>query len=837
MTYKHADMHKLLAKSLKLSGKPVYLVEHSLEVAQRCLTLADAIGVSDKHLRVSAYLSGLLHDVGKAARSIQDFFGGDKEDEAPTPNTLYHHEISWGVVSQVLPASCLKSSSSTPPFPNDLKDSLLTAIYWHHAQPSRMDTDAGYVPLRGKTGDICMAGQEDFHRVHELAKLLLSHPDTPAELGWAQEVWIKEAMAPEAVTPRSSDKVPDLVMACSNNRHTEILCINAVSMLLRALLIRADREVSSGAAFGTFAGLGVVHDMPLPAGFDGTRWDMQRKVVDRIAKEWEASSSPVVINAPGGFGKTSIGLLSAMRVGGRVLWVCPRNEVASSVYHNILSELGNFGDTSTTVELFLGSRVVCRSPGNQENPFESSIVVTNVDNLLKGTCDNDSSAVNVYSALDRTVVFDEYHEFLRTGGLFYVFAMLLLARAEFCRGSRTLLLSATGNAFPIEDLLGLTNPPAYLPGRYEHMPPAHEKPYRVSLIDSPSRIRLNPGDVAIFNSVHNTQVLLRRGEADIVAHGSFAKEDRESLMDALDRMFGKKGSSSQLPRVSAAMILQAAKDISFLRMTESINSPESTMQRLGRLNRWGRQDSAEFSVLLPFRESPGHFSWSSESSGSSMQASRELTGLWSQFLKKAVRGGCATMTLREMYGLYNKFSSEHEEVLRNEALGLLIASSEQAAKVRPLRLAHRGSTRKDGAVSSARGTLRSVEASFYFAPKNSCGRYGCAGGGDGVVLSIQDSYLQELFEKDAWTWKGIADLCKQLKVQKAFPELVEELESLSKGKRKGSEDSLVSARVWRNLARSENMPYPSRTWVYDKVEDTRARSEGRVGPGLVKSPS
>ena len=88
------------------------------------------------------------------------------------------------------------------------------------------------------------------------------------------------------------------------------------------------------------------------------------------------------VNAPAGFGKTILGLLWAFNSNKKIIWVCPRNTVAESVYRSITEELKFFNIDFLSTELFLSGEVK-KNNILFEGDFKSDIIVTNIDNFSR----------------------------------------------------------------------------------------------------------------------------------------------------------------------------------------------------------------------------------------------------------------------------------------------------------------------------------------------------------------------------------------------------------------------------------------------------------------------
>lgn len=846
MMAKVRRVEEMLAKSC---GEP--LVEHCLAVARLCLLKARDAGWP-KPMQEAAYLSGLLHDVGKALPGFQVHLHAKVDpllegyDAELSRSTVMHHEASWAAARLMLPDSAklvCRPVGRGEGTSSEVLSAVLTAVYWHHSQPSRW-VDGVLTPARRSVSEVLPPADLSARTSCglALAELFREASEDPClcDLPEARALW---AGVPALLGNNGEDTtgIPPLV-PLSGKSDGIVKFADYTTMALRSVLIASDREISSGMLVHSCSAA-AVPPLRKPEEYDQVRWDRQEAFVDAMIEGWEAwENQPVVVNAPAGFGKTALGVSVASRLGGQVFWVCPRNEVATSVYHSILKELDAVGSTRS-VELFLGGRQ--KAHRGCDNDFQSSIVVTNIDNLLKGTCDNRASAGHMWPALSSTVVFDEYHELPNTGGLLYYFLTFMNARTRLMASARTVLLSATGHSVPscLWDSAQVST--RHLPERYKHAPAAHTKPYHVGVCRDPSTVVLGPGSVSIFNSVANAQGVARRHgvTSTICVHSGFCDEDYKDLMDFLEKEFGKGGARSAV--VSSAPVLQAAKDISFIDMYESVSSAENTIQRLGRDNRWGQESSARFTIIVPEDKSPKTEHWNprSEDSARALQVGKPLGSAWKKEVLRFIGDGGKVLTLDEVYQWYNSFCEVHaSDILASYSEGSggreLKKSAEEAGKVYPTKVV--GSKGQHYERSGAEGNLRNPEAAYFVAPL--CYQAGAADGGGGdfddqVVLPLAEEQLADLCERDQWTAKGLLAATSRMTALGKLPDLAASLRGwaaphCSKGGK--SMDRQYPLADWRRLARKETTPYPTEQWVYQRYSDPCLRSTGVLGLGLEK---
>jgi CRISPR/Cas system-associated endonuclease/helicase Cas3 len=436
---------------------------------------------------------------------------------------------------------------------------------------------------------------------------------------------------------------------------------------IRNCVIPADRLVSSGEIQSTSDIDGVINKIinkesksvfTPPYGVN-ERWYDQLEVVEK-------AEQTTIVKAPAGFGKTLTGVMWALKQNKKVLWVCPRNIIAETVYETILKEVKALGYGDTSVELYLTNKV--QKSNNGSKGFDCDIIVTNIDNYLKPSLDNNEidklHMINVCP-----VIFDEYHEFVCENALFGCFVNLMKVRNRLTN-SESLLLSAT--PINLTDLWdGLQNKTKILPensGVNRHYNAAHNKSYSINIINEEvnniserieNEVNKNTSTLCVINSTKNVQ--LNKGFLfDGIFHAKYDKCDKENIINSLNDNYGKNSErvGSKLNFIGTK-ILQTSMDISFLNLIESVISPESTLQRIGRIDRWG--DYGETPKITIFNTKNR-----SEEGAKNVDYSKNLTIKWFSFLKEKFKN-VDKVTLNELYVLYNDFS-----VIEAESIELYI---------------------------------------------------------------------------------------------------------------------------------------------------------------------
>lgn len=371
---------------------------------------------------------------------------------------------------------------------------------------------------------------------------------------------------------------------------------------------------------------------------------------ERLSKQNEIISEcgkTTIINAPAGFGKTIMGLLWGFKNDKKIIWVCPRNFVAESVYESIINELKRLNLNDINVELFLTNEVKKNNYDlNFKDGFTSDIIVTNIDSFLFTSISN-SKLNYLYLTNDVNVIFDEYHELVTDTGIMSLFVNIMKIRHQILN-SQTLLLSAT--YLPVNEFWDCDDiKTKILPSKYQHYKAVHDKQYQLNIVNEPN-IAYN--SLTILNSISLAQEYKIKTNAKHLIHSKFEQEDRKNQVNMLLGLYGKDSIRNINKNfVIGTHIVQASLDVSFNDLNESILSPESTMQRIGRCDRWGDyQNESKINIFTP----PD----SSEAYVIDNLYDTKLNKLWFETIKKY--NGKA-LTLNELYIVYNNFSSENEK--------------------------------------------------------------------------------------------------------------------------------------------------------------------------------
>ena len=447
----------------------------------------------------------------------------------------------------------------------------------------------------------------------------------------------------------------------------------------------------------------------LPNDYSKERFDIQVQCVDSCTSD---PCNTVIAKGPAGFGKTLIGILWTFEKGDHSIWVCPRNAVATSVYENIIREFKNL-NIKKSVELYLTGKRTENGLYNPSNEliseFEADIVVTNIDNLLNPLVSN-RTAHRLFSILSSNVVLDEFHEFVSEVPLFAAFITYMRARHQVCSGIKTLLLSATPSTL---NMLWDTDDRKtdILPNGDSHYAPIHDQAYSIKFdtsYESPKQ-----GSFNFRNAVKLAQNYYKTYHTNHIAHSHYLKEDIDIKLANIKKSFGKKGDGVKKGEsVSSAPILQAAMDISAQHLVDCLCSPEDSMQRIGRCNRWNEVIDASITFVDDTSRE--------ETTIVNILYNSTLRKLWLNFLKTSLSGK-DSVTLKELYKLYNSFNQKNQDLITIYLKNKYINGTKRLTLFGPRKL--RGMAENKTGKKVGGKNLRSPFGQGYFVLRNKEGNW------------------------------------------------------------------------------------------------------------------
>ena len=567
----------------------------------------------------------MLHDIGKCMESFQNILNSGKEIKQKKFDKLWlHNQVGWCFLLDYF------------------KDNnILDSIYWHHGV---------------------------FDKIKNSSDIKISIEDKKNMLEYLTQTGIKFNFK------KSSTKSEPEFFNSDKDYEKRIKNIDE-QYLIRSCVISADRLSSqynisdvddllnNNIKISDIVKLHIIKKQIYyeKSPYDNDRFKRQEKIVFDINN---SKKNTFIIKAPAGFGKTLIGLLFSFKRNKKTIWVCPRNIVAESVYNSIMEELNIFNISNLKVQLYLTGEIV-QSNCSDTKAFDADIIVTNIDNYLSPNVNN-ANMDRLYLIKSADVIFDEYHELDSELALFSCFISIMRNRNNKC-DCKTLLLSATPK--PMEFLWETKNKTVLLPNANKHYLAAHTKPYHIT---NQFNLTTNSSDLYIYNAIKTAQNHKKNDDNEsILFHSKFETSKKLQIKELVYNLYGKKSNRSlHNKNVVGTHIIQASLDLSFKNLTDSVLSPESSLQRIGRCNRWGYYQESNINIIKVDNES--------EKASIRNLYDTELSNLWFNYVNDNLVGK-NNITLDKIYVHYNKFNKinsilikEHLKIKYQDSLDKLI---------------------------------------------------------------------------------------------------------------------------------------------------------------------
>ena len=619
----------------------------------------------------------LVHDIGKLNKKFQKLLKSKKEKTNEDEKNKYtHNEISYAFVTTYLN--------------HKYYDYIRNATLFHHSI---------------KYG----------RKINELIPNKILSTISDQDLAYMKEYVIKYVNkdylhTDENIIESNGLIKPNKFYSDKFNPNNFVEDYNVVLSLVRMCVISADRIVSqfepNDLNYTNYITNSIKKENPYtiikPQTYNQERFDTQKNIAEQASQK-----KTTVVKAVAGFGKTLTGLLWNSKSDKKLLWVCPRNVVAESVYHEIIEELNNCGINNVSVELYLtGERQKQLNAKDEE--FSSDIIVTNIDNFLKPNFDDKLGKKN-YFINSCDIVFDEFHEFVTGDALFSLFINFMRLR-NCITNSRTMLLSATPSI--ISYLWStLNNETLILPNNDEHYKATHNKPYHFRIGDGfkPSEIKNN--ELYVHNTIKGAQEFKRltKDKPSKLIHSRFNDKTRESLFTELLNIYGKHSDiNAEKPTLISTLLVQASLNISVKALYDSVLSPETLLQRIGRTNRFGTYSEAYITLCQ---------NYSSGKEGEAKIITHlydiELSKLWYNHM---VKYDGRDLTLDEIYIIYNDFNKEQYNNIRRYIIKMCNESQDRLSTIHPIKK----NNNKNGVIvyTVDSNKLRSSKNSAYIIAKN-----------------------------------------------------------------------------------------------------------------------
>ncbi len=674
--------------------------------------------VPDDKLGEVVYIAGCWHDIGKIDIGFQDWIKLNKKfKEIPEEGEHIdkktgkfswqkyprHNEFSLLLCEILFDANILNNTKTL--------DIIKHAVYWHHAKP-----------LRGKKYEI-KGVVGIFNKMSNFEKI---YSDTIDNL--------KGIFASIDELSNSYDEIDLKISTIKIPRFDDIeeklegidlpkykryslkeklegyklnIGINAKNAIARTAIVTADRLVSGLTAkelesyidnktLESLMDRALHQDRGLSSqikdcldGFENRypnseRNKEQKKVAQELADE---EINIGVLKGSAGCGKTKIALEWALKTSAkRIYWVCPRVQVCEGIYADLGSDeyLPN-----SSLEIVTGEIKKRRVDGKEEKEdtpenelFSSDIVITTIDQIVNSITTH-KYITTFMDFMNAHVVFDEYHEYINMQGFNLLFAELIEAKKMQQTDEsypNTLLVSATPNPLFVKEFLRL-NDEAMV-----EMKSFNNSDYKIEFVEyddkdestNPLMLEQNSKNTFVIS---NTAIMAQRSfiehqakENAILFHSKFIPKDKKHLFDEIFDAFKKEG-TKKYDVLRSGPVIQASLNITCDKMISEMTHAENFLQRLGRLDRFGKNSDVNvYTIAITDGVKNG------KSKDGSSHFLKDLDALqsskvWYEFLDNNRK---ESYTINEIYTLYETFYKDEnaKKFIRQDLISALKKSVE-----------------------------------------------------------------------------------------------------------------------------------------------------------------
>jgi CRISPR-associated endonuclease/helicase Cas3 len=670
------------------------LVNHSIATGHIAKYIIETI-YNDNKLANVAFISGCLHDLGKIDETFQTWANktSKKKLNFATPESGEHIEEKkfsfekyprHNEISLLLTYLLMDEDNKTVNKNN--KKSLLHSIYWSHAKPIRKEDfkNLAFVYNLFKNNSL-----DNLNSLIEKTKSFIKELDTLTDIGLSLSEIFGCTDIDEKINELNETKLPDYKTYHESNMDVESylkdVIVNSNNNIIRSAVISADRLVSSissskldyivtNKTFNSLFDESIKSDYNLlndiKVCIDG--FNTKFPGSERNIKQNEASNSLVrhsdisILSGAAGIGKTKIALEWAMKTNAKkIFWICPRVAICQSIFSDLKQSeyLPN-----TAIELSTGEYQITSRNGIDYDTievFSGHIVITTIDQVISSIITH-RDITKFVDFMSSHAVFDEFHEYINMSAFNLLFAELIRSKKNAVN-KNTLLVSATPNHYFVEkfleiDLNSIVSVESFNESKYKIEPVFFDEEQDVS---NPFFKKQEKGSINISNTASTAQnsfIDNHTEENCLLYHSKYTKSDKAKYFEEMLNCFSQKG-NKKYDSLRSGPGVSASLNITCERMLSEFNNAENTLQRMGRLGRFGENNISVFKVAVPKevaekRRDGGCLRFLGQ------QHILSSSLVWHEFLKENIYG--KEMNLKEIYNLYSEFYKKESNILAIE---------------------------------------------------------------------------------------------------------------------------------------------------------------------------
>lgn len=617
-------MNYIFAKS----NPKTTLFEHSVQTFKHAVELCNEMGYNDTDTAICA-IASLFHDIGKCTKDFQDYIVGKKEKAKYSHNIIsakaFLDYVEIDGLQELTLAKCVTAK----------------IIRFHHPIPQEaINGKDSYIGLDLET----IYEDNDIKVIETTIKELIEYFNKNTKLGSKLRFISKDYNSRE-------------IFGSSCEYYTNTSNRNSPYSI--------DQLFTIGSGVGRFAdilasGNGNYKDyinfsfnqskikLATPPTYNVKRFNEQLTFAKSIV-DYKVSS----VFAPPGYGKTMLALLWLLSGKRKGIWVCPVNQIAYSMYDNVIKELKALGlENTVRVGLLLANEWVY---GGEYGCF-NDIIVTNIDNYTRPMFRSDEKKHMAFNMSCCNVVFDEYHQYgNKLDGELQMFRICVSSRLK-ANNVRTILISGTPN-YKLFDRKHLLDENKTFKNTFKEINIENS-----DVLDRVFNIHYKNGPIekdslVVRNSVKNSQrqynELKYKFDDIVCVHSRFTKKDYNEIMKDISIKHGKGGSKKQV--VCSTNIFTTGVDVSFKNLFITKTYLDELIQTIGRINRWGEYNEANVYVF-DYEKLKSKSERDSERKAVDTKYSNELCNDEYNFLKSRIKEG--KTTLRELYEVRNALLDE-----------------------------------------------------------------------------------------------------------------------------------------------------------------------------------